>query len=230
MKLKIAIVTYLTSIMAASSAVVVGVNFGLHSSGVPDGAGAQEGANAFGATWTDILSDNLTDQSLNGAPFTMDLAASGWWAGGSWSGSSQEITVFRNYLNDNGISITLEGMSSWLAAEGMTGYTITLYASSDNGTSFLDATIGSMTVPISVGGNGTWDGTSNDPTGNNTGGIRGTGVSGVMTDDVITISLPPNSFPARSSLAAFVVTAVPEPGSALLAISGLGWGFIRRRR
>ena len=50
MKMKLVIFTYLASIMAASSAMVVGVNFGLHSSGVPDGGGAQEGANAFGAT------------------------------------------------------------------------------------------------------------------------------------------------------------------------------------
>lgn len=235
MKAKALIAAYFATVMAASSATVIGVNFALHPSGVPDGAGTQAGGNSFGATWTDILTDNTTGQSLagTGASVTMNLAANGWWSAGSWQGTdgpNSEISVFRNYLNDNGISITLNGLSAWLAAEGMTGYTITLYASSDNGTSFRDATVGGTTVTIPVGGNGSWDGTSEDPLGNSTQGIRGIGVSGVLTDDTLSISLPSHNFPARGSLSGFMITAVPEPGSMALGVFGLGLVFVRRRR
>jgi hypothetical protein len=227
------IAVFFATVMAASGATVIGVNFARHPSGVPDGAGTQASGNSFGATWTDIITDNVTGQALNGTSFTMNLAANGWWNGGSWTGTdgpNSEISVFRNYLNDNGITINLNGLSAWLGSEGMTGYTITLYASSDNGTSFRDATVGAAAVPITVFGNGTWDGTTNDPLGNDAGGIRGMGITGVLTDDAITISLPSHAFPARASLAAFVVTAVPEPGSAMLAGLGLAACFRRRRR
>ena len=143
---------------------------------------------------------------------------------------NSEISVFRTYLNDNGISITLNGLSAWLAAEGMPAYTITLYASTDNGTSFRDATVDGVPVSIPVGGNGRWDGTSEDPAGNSTGGIRGIGTSGILTSDVLSISLPAHNFPARASLAAFVITAVPEPGPMVLGFLGLGGIFLRRRR
>lgn len=233
MKIKTLIVTYFATVMAASSATVFGVNFALHPSGVPDGAGTQAAGNAFHATWTDIFTDNVAGQALSGTSVVMNLAASGWWSGGSWQGSSgtnSEISVFRNYLNDNGILISLSGMAAWLAAEGMTGYTVTLYASSDNGTSFRDATVAGTAVPIPVGGDGTWDGSSQDPAGNSTQGIRGIGTSGVLTADVVDISLPAHNFPARASLAAFVITAVPEPGSLSLAVFFAVGSLASRRR
>lgn len=50
MKAKFLIVTYLATVMAASSATVIGFNFNRHPSGVPDGAGSQAGTTTFGAT------------------------------------------------------------------------------------------------------------------------------------------------------------------------------------
>ena len=177
---------------------------------------------------------------MTGTSATLDYGFTGTpqvWNAGSWTGTSgtnSAISVFRNYLNDNGITITLNGMSAWLASEGMTGYTITLYASSDNSSAtFYDATVNATTLSIPVLGNGTWDGTSNDPGGNDSGGVRGLAISGVFSSDTATITLPawsgdsPNT---RGSLAAFVITAVPEPGSTVLAFLGLGLGFIRKRR
>jgi len=240
MKISPLIVTYLATVMAASSATVIGVNFNRHPSGVPDGAGSQAGTSTFGATWTDQSGLTASGAALTGTSVTLDYGFTGTpqvWNAGSWTGTSgpnSGISVFRNYLNDNGISITLNGMSAWLASEGMTAYTITLYASSDNSSAtFYDATVNATTVTIPVLGNGTWDGTSNDPGGNNSGGVRGEGTSGVFSGDTATITLPawssasPNT---RGSLAAIVFTAVPEPGSTVLAILGLGLGVMRKRR
>lgn len=240
MNAKALLVTYLATVMAASSATVIGVNFARHPSGVPDGAGAQDGTGTFGATWTDMVDLTATGAALNGTSATVDYGFIGTpqvWNAGSWTGTNgpnSGISVFRNYLNDNGINIAINGLSAWLASEGMTGYTITLYASSDNSSAtFYDATVNTMTVPIPVLGNGTWDGVANDPMGNDSGGVRGQATSMVFNSDTATISLPawsgasPNT---RGSLAAFVITAVPEPGSSLLAFLGLGLAFIRKRR
>lgn len=240
MKAKILIITsFFATVMAACSATVIGVNFNRHPSGVPDGAGSQAGTSTFGATWTDQTELTATGATLTGTPVTLDYGFTGTpqvWNAGSWvgtNGPNSAISMFRNYLNDNGITITLHGMSAWLGSEGMTGYTITLYASSDNSSAtFYDATVNATTLPIPVLGNGTWDGISNDPGGNDSGGVRGQAVSEIFSGDTASITLPawsagsPNT---RGSLAAFVITAVPEPGSALLAICGLGLGFIRKR-
>ncbi len=240
MKAKFLIVTYLATVMAASSATVIGFNFNRHPSGVPDGAGSQAGTTTFGATWTDLVDLTATGAALNGTSATVSYGFTGTpqvWNAGSWTGTSgpnSGISVFRNYLNDNGINITLNGLSAWLASEGMTGYTITVYASSDNSNAtFHDATVNMTTVAIPVLGNGTWDGTANDPLGNDSTGVRGKATSNVFSSDIATISLPAwsgDSPDVRGSLAAVVITAIPEPGSCGLAVMGLALTFIRKRR
>ena len=233
------ILAYLATIMSATSATVIGVNFARHPSGVLDGAGTQDGTSTFGATWTDFVDLTASGAPLNGTSATIDYGFSGTpqvWNAGSWSGTSgtnSGISVFRNYLNDNGINLTVDGLSAWLATEGMTGYTVTVYASSDNGgATFYDATVNMTTIPIPVLGDGTWDGTANDPLGNDSGGVRGQATSAVFSSDTATITLPAWSGDnpgIRGSLAAVVITAVPEPGSAFLALGGLGLAFIRKR-
>lgn len=220
---------------SASGAVSFAVNFNNN-----DGAGAQTGSSSFGATWTDInssaddLSAGLLNVGLNGTTATMDLTAPGWWQAGSWEGTNgpnAEISVFRSYLNDGGIDIRLNGLSTWLASENATGYIVTLFASTDNGTIFDDATVNGTTVSIPVGGNGAWDGTAEDPNGNSDAGSRGIGTSGIFTTDTLDISLPPFvARPTRASLAGFQITAVPEPSSFLLTTLGLATCLVRRRR
>ncbi len=227
-------------IMSASGATVIGVNFARHPSGVPDGGGAQVGTSTFGATWTDLIDLTGTGVALNGTSATIDYGFTGTpqvWNGGSWTGTNGAnagISVFRNYLNDNGINISIVGLSAWLANEGMTGYKVTVYASSDNGSAtFYDATINLTAVPIPVLGNGTWDGVANDPMGNDSAGVRGQATSAVFSSDIATITLPAwsgDSPDTRGSLAALVITAVPEPGSAVLAVLGMGACFVRRGR
>ncbi len=240
MKITNLIIAYFATVMAASSATVIGINFALHSSGVPDGGGAQAGGNSFGAEWTDILSTTGSGVTLNGTSATLDFGFSGtpqYWLAGSWTGTeggNSEISVFRNYLNDNGVTVTLNGLDDWLTNEGLTAYTLTLYLSSDGGTAFHTATVGGNPLPVPILGNGTWNGSLEDPLGDSTQGIRGQATTGALTGDSLTFSIPawndPNNPPgARGGLAAIVITAVPEPATAGLAAIG-ALAFLRRRR
>ncbi|WP_353568782.1 PEP-CTERM sorting domain-containing protein [Haloferula sargassicola] len=211
----------LAMVLAAPGATIIGVNFNNN-----DSAGAQAGGDSFGAIWTDVNADNVTGLALNGTPgATLDLAANGWWQAGSWTGTdgmNSEISLFRIYLNDNGISLTVHGLQSWMTSESAAGYQVTIYSSTDNGTSFKDVNVAGTMVPILAGGNGTWNGAFEDVGGNDSGGLRGSGTSGLLTDDELTITLDSHSFPVRSTLAGFTITAVPEPGVAMLGMLGLG--------
>jgi hypothetical protein len=246
----------------AHAASVIGLNLNNN-----DGAGAQVGQSTFGATWTDVTGANGpsgADLVLNGTSNAVnaDWAASNFWLAGSWTGTdgfNSGIGTMRAYLDDGdnpaagspvdlgaangdgiGVSIRLEGLATWLANEGATGYTITVYQSTDSeNASFRELSIrdgGSVassvldTLTVTAAGNGTWDGTSNDPLGNITSGTRGAGTfSSTFNQDVITLTSASRSGSSRGTVAAVVVTAVPEPGSlALLGMGGLA--FVRRRR
>ena len=244
MKAKNLIVAYFSTLMAASSATVVGINF--HGSppmgGSGDPATAQQGGNTFGATWTDLVGTVGSAVSLNGTPATLDYQAglsypnNLYQAAGSVTGSgapNSGLSVFRNYLNDNGTTLTLNGLNSWLAAEGATGYTVTLYLNSNQGSGFHTPTVAGVSLTVPILGNGRWDGSAEDPNGDSAVGIRGQASTGVLTGDSVTIFLPQwNANGAgeaeRGGLAALVITAVPEPATA--SLSALGMLMLLRRR
>ncbi len=233
---------YFATVMAASSATVIGVNFNsaANGGGTPDTAGAQAGGNTFGATWTDFITTSATNAGLNGTSatvsYTIGSGGANYFRAGSWNGTDGQnsgITVFRNYLNDDGVTMTLDGLGAWLAAEGMTGYTITVYLNTNGGdATFHDVTIAGNALSVPRLGNGTWNGSIEDTGGNLSDGSRGQATTGVLTGDSVTISVPrwdnPTTPGSRGGLAAGVITAVPEP--ATTGLSALGMLMLLRRR
>jgi hypothetical protein len=255
----LAIAAFGAGIAVTQAATIIGINF---NNG--DSAGAQTGTSTFGATWTDVNSAaSGTALAVVGTPSApLAWASSGFWGAGSWTGTNganSEISTMRAYIDDGdnpaagapadlgavngdgiGATIRLQGLSAWLAAEGATGYTVTVYTSTDsNPATFQSATArngGSVTSPaiatttVPVGGDGTWDGASNDPAGNSNQGFRGSGTfASVFTNDVITLTVPSRSGSVRGTVAAVTLTTVPEPSIALLLGLG-GLGLLLRRR
>ncbi|HEX7261876.1 MAG TPA: PEP-CTERM sorting domain-containing protein [Luteolibacter sp.] len=248
----------------SQAATVFGVNFN-----AGDTAGNQADGN-FGSTWTNVngaasgenLGVNGTSSAVN-----IDWASSGYWSAGSWMSTSTTpsnafgtpISMMRQYLDDGdaatagyaadmgvsssdgiGVTVRLQGMSAWLAAESMTGYTIRAFYSSDTGSATfrnISARNGGLvtstileTIAPTVQGNGQWNGTSVDTGGNSTAGTRGDAVFlSEFTADTLTLTIESRNGSQRGSLAGFVITAMPEPSTALLC--GIGMlGLLRRRR
>lgn len=140
-----------------------------------------------------------------------------------------------------GVSVSLTGLSAWLASEGASAYRITLYHSTDtSGATFRDfslrdgGTVSSSileTITPTVGGNGSWDGTSEDPSGNSTVGTRGISVfTGSYDQNVLTITGLSRSGSSRGGLSAIVIEAIPEPSTSMLGFVGALGFLIRRRR
>lgn len=152
---------------------------------------------------------------------------------GGDEGGALENQMFRRYLDDGtGVTITLTGMTDWLAAEGAVGYIVTFYHNTDTANSdFAD-----INVYSGVGTGGTLletrDGALYDAGVGNGGGSRG--INSVATEysaDEITFHSTRNL--GQTGRATFsgmkVVAVVPEPSStALLGLGGLA--LIMRRR
>lgn len=172
---------------------------------------------------------------------------------------NQPIGMMRIYLDDSdtpavgtpallgavagdgiGVTVNLQGMAAWLAAAGATGYTIHAYFSTDTvGATFQPLiarngnTVTSTIIDSAIGvvqGNGQWNGTIVDAGGNQSEGTRGDATFGtVFNQDNLTLTMAKREDSARGTLAGFVITAVPEPGAALLGGLGL-LALLRRRR
>lgn len=159
---------------------------------------------------------------------------------GDGLGGSAPVDMGATGSDGIGVSVRLSGLSAWLASEGASAYRITLYHSTDTGSAtFRDfslrdgSTVSSSileTITPTVGGNGSWDGTSEDPSGNSTVGTRGiTEFTGSYDQDVLTITGLSRSGSSRGGLSAIVIEAIPEPSTAMLSFIG-GLGILLRRR
>ena len=113
--------------------------------------------------------------------------------------------------------VTITGLGAWLSANGYGGYQIRCYANNDSANSFQPISVRSgstssspvlQTITPVAKGNG------NYPTSGTLGSgeSRGYGDSlGSLSDDIITLTIPPRSGSTRGTLCAFKITASGPP-------------------
>lgn len=138
--------------------------------------------------------------------------------------------VHYGYLDDGGTgsvgpTVTLTGLSTWMAGIGATSYSIQLIQASDNATGFSN-------TAVSISSGGTLLGTITNPTTGGGGPLGGASTTlSSLTSDTLFLDTAPRNGTIRGTIAGVIITAnpVPEPSTALL--SGLGlFGLLRRRR
>ena len=201
-------------------------------------------------TWTDSVDyanaangytpANSTDPNTITTPVNAPGVTVAWSAGGTYQagdeGGALENQMFRVYLDDNGatgVTISLTGLSSWLASvSGATGYKVTFYQNTDTATSnFAD-----INIYDGVGTAGTLletkAGAAYDPAVGNGGGSRAiSSALGTFTADDITFNSTRNlGQTGRATFAGISITTIPEPATlGMVAAFGGGILFIRRK-
>lgn len=219
------------------------------------------------SNWTDSMANmngggtnpQFGSITLAGSSVTVKWDASNTWAAGNEGTSEQQL--YRVYLDDGdggsslvsgdgiGVSVTISGLSAWMAANNATSYKIRCYASTDwDNASFkpVQIRLGAPnaadganqllnlavldTVAMPTLGPGDFPpNTTPDPTW----GIwqsRGYGDSvSTLKDDVITLTVASLSDSVRGTFAGFQITAVPEPSSIGLFLLA-AMGLMARRR
>ncbi len=205
----ILIVAVLATLMIVSGQVsadsVIGVNF-CDRWETPHLAG--ETADGF-SNWTDSVpvSDDETSGPTgtglvllgSGDLVTCDWSSNNTWAAGDEGTSEQQL--YRVYLDDGGAGaiVTIEGLSDWMASEGLGSYSIRIYHSTDNGTVFGPVEIKSgETILETIQETNLWT---------TDGGIRAYVDSGLQTADTITLDPLPEGG-TRGTIAGFKITGV----------------------
>lgn len=253
----------LVLVSAATASGTIGLNI---TDGWPTPMLAGKTADGF-SNWTDSMANyggggpnpQLGSITLAGSAVTAQWYSANTWAGGKEDTSEQQL--YRVYLDDGdggsslvatdgiGVSVTISGLSAWMAANGGTSYQIRCYASTDtDNATFRPVLVRSGapnaadgdnqllnlavldTVVVPTLGPGDFPPNTNpDPTW----GIwqsRGYGDSvSTLSDDVITLTIASRDGTTRGTLAGFKITAVPEPASLVAVAGGLGL-LLRRRR
>lgn len=234
----LALLSSLALFQISVAAPTIGLNFSNSTVSTTMAGGAADGFNG----WTDSRPNGST-ATAHSQTTPLALGTSGvtatWSASSTWSAGdnlNKEHTPYRVYLDDggSGVRVTLQGLASWMGANGMDRYQIRCYASSDNaagfqavsirsGTSATGTVLHTMTPPIL--GNGSF------PTG---GTVPASGVArgyvdspNTLTDDSITLTIPPRppignvNRNVRGPLAAFKITAFKTPVAQSIAFAAV---------
>ena len=142
MKRFVSVLSVAVMLVAASgvvtAAVNIGVNFGSDQAAM--GTDAFDGV----AAWTDAPNANGSGAAILGTnTVTVDWSSSNIWMNGPSATSGERL--YYGYLDDSGsgFSVTLTGLSAWLADEGMTGYVLRFYRNTDSNEAFTDLDISS---------------------------------------------------------------------------------------
>ena len=167
------------------------------------------------SNWTDASGANGTGLAVlgSGGFVTCDWTANNTWAFGPTSTPGEEL--YYGYLDDPsaGCSITLTGLSGWLATVGRGSYTVRLYANTDtSGHTFSDVEIYSGGSVVDTVAYTTYDYT--------VGGSRSTADSISLSADTITIDPLPNGTLERATLAGIQIIAAPGVITPYLQING----------
>ncbi|MBK1853401.1 PEP-CTERM sorting domain-containing protein [Verrucomicrobiaceae bacterium 5K15] len=195
-----------------SAASIIAVNFMRSATVTP---AANDGSEYGIDTWVDVESGD-TNLTTDGVSMS--------WGGGSWSGGSSN-NIENGYI-DNATAITITGLSSWLTANGASGYTVQLSQASDTSTNWFGDTL------INDTSGGALLDTLTNPNIQN--GL--TTVSSSITSDTLYVdttttgTAPSGGASARTNIAGIIITAVPEPSSALMAMLGAGLFLFQRKR
>ncbi|MFO1492957.1 MAG: hypothetical protein U1F77_01370 [Kiritimatiellia bacterium] len=235
--------------LGTARADVIGFNF---TSDWPSPTISGQTADGFNQ-WTDSVDENgapgtgtEVPSSASAYAITTPVNAPGvsvaWSSSNMWSAgdeSNADQGLYRVYLDDggSGVSITISGLSAWLASTGYADYRVRVYRSTDTAgagftaLSLIDqGTLSTMeTLPQIALGAAQGDGTF--PTGTGTSGTRDFQTStGTFSADVLGITSSARNGSIRGTIAGFKIegvnAAVPEPASALLA--GLGLTLLLR--
>lgn len=248
MNLKLSILTAVAATTcAASAANVIAFNFGENW-----GAKSVKGETVYGTDqWTDSVelggpsaggytAANSTDADTVTAPFNAPGVSVAWSSSNVYQAGDETNSginqVFRMYLDDGGAgpTITVTGLSTWLAGEGATGYEVTFFRNSD----VAGNTFAEMNLYNGTGTGGTLLETLNptltDGSGSGSGSRLIQSTTGSFDSDVITFHTDRDlgTGGQRAGISGFMITAVavPEPSStALLGLGGLAL-ILRRRK
>lgn len=225
-RLKMASATAAVAIVSAevSSAASIAVNFmgdgyqalGLAVTDTAYGVPAAEWTNVDGA-------DGASSTSVSGVSISWTSPNDWTWNQPATPGD-QEVNY--GYLDDstnaaNTPTLTLTGLSTWLAGLGATSYTIQIIQSTDNGSGFVPTDV------FTVSGGTVLGQLINSTTGSGKIGGASSTLTG-LTSDTLFLDVQTRNGLNRGTIAGFIVTAVPEPTVSLL--SGLGALVLLRRR
>lgn len=220
-----------------------------------------QGETALGfSEWTDSVDEvnapggtevpNSTDPFAITTPINAPMVNVSWSSANMWAAGDEtnpDQGLFRVYLDDggNGITISVSGLSAWLADSGDSAYGVRFYRSTDNGGAGFSSillfdgatTDGAVleTIPTVLPGDPSI-GDGSYPTGTGGGGSRLIqGTAGSFTSDTITFwsGREPdlNGAPVRGTIAGFQIYSIPEPSTGLLALLGIAmFAWMKRRR
>ena len=219
-------------IAASASVAVAGMseaaNIAVNFMGTGYGAlGAAVTADAYGipqADWTNHDSGSAAGStSVSGVGFA-------WTQNNDWNQNIAttpgDAEVNYGYIDDSGNngSLTITGISAWLASVGATSYTVQLVQASDGATGFTETTI------RDIDGGTFLNFFENATTGG--GGALG-GATNILSFTSDTLFMTPDDRQGglRGTIAGVIlISVVPEPSStALLGLGGLAL-ILRRRR